>query len=424
MAANIADRNLLFGVLALQMEFATQQQIVAEATDPQVRLKRLIELSEIHETAGRDARRAEQVLESARKEFPTSVVALRAMAEFYARQKQMPAMQILLDRAAGDARRSFGAGRFVTALFEVLHAAYELRGRKDAARVVAATLAAVEGNPAELVGAEARAVDPRLDDVLAPEVISPALRALLSRVGDSLDAVAPLDLRQLRAQPLTPGTALGTTIGAVATVVGLGALQILVSPQLGRVALPLSSNPPTLLVGEGLMNVKNERARAFVVVRAMKMILSRASALLRGQPADVPVLVSALFTAFNPSFVPQGVDTKKVAEVSRRILPALPRNLDPTIGVIALEAGGTLGAQTPQLGQQASAWANRVALLAIGDPNGALEAIAWARGEDAAPTEAEARAAWIARTPDARDLMAFSVTDGYQEARVRLGLDK
>ncbi len=401
-----------------------QQQLVSEASDPTLRLRRLTELAEIHETAGRDARRAEQVLESARKEFPTSVVALRAMAEFYARQKQMPAMQILLDRAAGDARRSFTAGRFVTALFEVLHAAYELRGRKDAARVVAATLAAVEGNPAELVGAEARAVDPRLDDVLAPEVVSPALRTLLYRVGDTLDAVSPLDLRALRAQPLQPGTKLGTTVGAVATVVGLGALQILVSPQLGRVALPLSSNPPTLLVGEGLMNVTNERARAFVVVRAMKMILSRSSALLRGQPADIAVLVSALFTAFNPSFTPQGVDAKAVADVSRRVLPALPRNLDPTIGVIALEAAGTLGTQTPQLAMNAAAWANRVALLAIGDPNGALDAIAWARGEEAAPREAEARAAWIARNPDARDLMSFSVTDGYAEARVRLGLDK
>ena len=123
----------------------TQQQIVAEAQDPNTRLQRLIDLAAIHETTARDARRAEQVLESARKEFPTSVVALRAMAEFYSRQRQMPAMQILLDRAASDARRSFAAGRFVTSLFEVLHAAYELRGRKDAARVVAATLAAVEG---------------------------------------------------------------------------------------------------------------------------------------------------------------------------------------------------------------------------------------------------------------------------------------
>ena len=281
-----------------------------------MRLQRLIDLAAIHETTARDARRAEQVLESARKEFPTSVVALRAMAEFYSRQRQMPAMQILLDRAASDARRSFAAGRFVTSLFEVLHAAYELRGRKDAARVVAATLAAVEGpngpgraggaSSPEVMGAEARAVDPRLDDVLAPEMVGPALRALLQHAGDTLDAVSPVDLRALRATPLVPGTPLGTTIGAVATVVGLGALQILVSPQLGRVALPLGSNPPALLVGEGLMNVTNERARAFVVVRAMKMILARGSSLLRGEPGDVAVLVSALFTAFNPSFTPAG----------------------------------------------------------------------------------------------------------------------
>ena len=412
----------------------TQQVIVAEAQEPGQRLQRLIDLAQIHETTARDARRSEQVLESARKEFPTSVVALRAMAEFYARQRQMPAMQILLDRAAGDARRSFAAGRFVTSLFEVLHAAYELRGRKDAARVVAATLAAVEGpngpgragnaGPIEIMGAEARAVDPRLDDVLAPEIISPALLALFHRAGDALDAVSPIDLRALRATPLVPGTPLGTTIGAVATVVGLGALQILVSPQLGRVAIPLGSNPPALLVGEGLMNVTNERARAFVVVRAMKMILSRSSSLLRGQPGDVSVLVSALFTAFNPSFAPQGVDPKRVSEMSRRLVPALPRNLDPTVGVIALEAAGTLGNQANLLGPSAQAWANRVALLAIGDPNGALEAIAWSKGEEAAPRGPEERAAWIARTAEARELMTFSVTDAYAEARARLGLDR
>jgi hypothetical protein len=172
------------------------------------------------------------------------------------------------------------------------------------------------------------------------------------------------------------------------------------------------------------MSVTNERARAFVVVRAMKMILSRSSSLLRGQPGDVSVLVSALFTAFNPSFAPQGVDPKRVSEMSRRLVPALPRNLDPTVGVIALEAAGTLGNQANLLGPSAQAWANRVALLAIGDPNGALEAIAWSKGEEAAPRGPEERAAWIARTAEARELMTFSVTDAYSEARARLGLDR
>jgi tetratricopeptide (TPR) repeat protein len=402
----------------------TQQIIVGEATDPSERLQRLVELSTIYEAVGHDARRAEQVLDSARKEFPTSVVALRAMAEFYARQRQMPAMQILLDRAAGDARRSFAAGRFVPALFEVLHAAYELRGKKDAARVVAATLAAVEGQAAQLRGADAHAIDPRLDDVLAPEIVSASLRTLMYSVGDALDAASPMDLRAVAAAPLGPGSPIGPAVGAVATVVGLGALQILVSPKLGKAVIPLSSNPPTVLVGEEIGRVKNTRARTFLVVRAIKMVLARASALLRNKPEEVGALATGLFMALNPSYQPSGVDINKVRDWGRRIHPALPRNLDPTVGVIALEAAGMLGPQVQSLGAGAIAWANRAALLAIGDPNGALDAIAWMNGLEAAPTGSEERAAWIARTPEARDLMTFSVTDHYAEARTRLGLDR
>ncbi len=412
----------------------TQQEVILHAIEPSVRLQRLIDLARIHETAARDVRRSEQVLESARKEFPTSVVALRAMAEFYTRQRQLPAMHILLDRAAGDARRSFVAGRFVTSLFEILHAAYDLRGLNDAARVVSATLHAVEGPnlaalgrapaPKGLVGGDARAIDPRLDELLAPELLGSALRALFHRAGDTLDEGSQIDLRAWHAAPLVQGTPLGTAIGGIATVVGLGALQIWVSPQLANVAIPLRSTPPMLLVGEGLATTSNEQARVFVIVRALKLILARASALVRGQPDDVAVLVCALFTALNPKFTPQGADAKKVALVSRRLASALPRSIDPTVGVIALEAAGTLGADAAMLGPSAQAWANRVALLAVGDPSSALDAIAWSKGEPEAPRDPEARAAWIARTTEARELMTFSVTDAYAEARARLGLDR
>ena len=196
------------------------------------------------------------------------------------------------------------------------------------------------------------------------------------------------------------------------------------SPVLGRVALPLSTNPPTLLVGEGLAKVKNERARMFVVVRAMKMILAHSSALLRAQPQEVEKLIAGLFNAFNPSYVPQGMDPKSVTYLSRRMGPALQRSVDPTVGVIALEAAGMIGSQWPNLALAMQGWANRVALLAVGDPNAALDAIAWGLDEDAAPTGSEERAAWIARHPQARDLMTFSVTDAYAEARVQLALER
>ncbi|MCA9584035.1 MAG: hypothetical protein KC657_01615 [Myxococcales bacterium] len=401
-----------------------QQQLVELSAADDARLSRLIQLAEIHETTGHDPRRAEQALESARKEFPTSVVALRALAEFYARQRQMPAMQILLDRAASDARRAFAAGRFVTALFEVLHAAYELRGKNDAARVVAASLAAVDGKPTSLAGAGARACDPRLDDLLAPELLNPALRTLLQHAGDALDAAHPLDLRSVQAVPLTPGSPIGATVGSLATVMGLGALQVLITPKMGPVAIPCGTNPPALLVGESLATSGTEAARAFVIARALKMIIARSSALFRGPAAEAASVLGALFAAFNPSFVPQGVDKNKVMTLLRRLQPALPRNLDPTVGVIALEAAGTMGPGVAGVMAATTSWANRVALLAVGDPNAALDAIAWSHGAAEAPRGSEERAAWIARTAEARELMTFSVSDNYSEARARLALDR
>jgi cellulose synthase operon protein C len=63
-------------------------------------------------------------------------------------------------------------------------------------------------------------------------------------------------------------------------------------------------------------------------------------------------------------------------------------------------------------------------LLALGDPNAALDAIAAVGGlAEGAPQDPTARAAWIARTPEARDLVAFAVSDAFAEARARLGLD-
>ena len=85
---------------------------------------------------------------------------LRALAEFYIRHHQTPAVNILLDRAGADARRALAAGRFSPGLFGVLATVFELRGKKDAARVAQAMLAAFEGRAAELRGRERARVRP------------------------------------------------------------------------------------------------------------------------------------------------------------------------------------------------------------------------------------------------------------------------
>jgi hypothetical protein len=74
------------------------------------------------------------------------------------------------------------------------------------------------------------------------------------------------------------------------------------------------------------------------------------------------------------------------------------------------------------LGAATIAWGNRVALLAMGDPTAALDAIATASGvKGGAPTDPKERATWISRAAEARDLVGFGVTDAFAESRSRLG---
>ncbi|HSQ66560.1 MAG TPA: tetratricopeptide repeat protein [Polyangiaceae bacterium] len=398
-----------------------QQELLASAPDPATKRKRLVELSSIHEVASRDLRKAEQTLEAARREFPSDVGVLRALAEFYIRHKQTPAVNILLDRAAGDARRAFGAGRFSPALFETMVAVYELRGKQDAARVVGATLAAWNGEPTELKGAEGRAFDPRLDELLAPELMTPAARSLLARTGHGLDAATAADPKQLRATPLPASDATARLAASMAQLAGMQGLTVLVSPQLGRQCVSTGDKHPTLVVGDGTLQIP-EPARVFLLVRAIKLMQVHGSAFARVPPNEVPILIGAWLRAFAPNYVPPGVPPGPLAEASRRLQGALPKN-EPDLGLAALEVGGAIGPQLGHLGGAVLAWANHAALLAVGDPNVALDAIGLTQGpRGEAPPQGAERGAWISRTPEAKEIVAFSVSDAYTEARSRLGL--
>jgi tetratricopeptide (TPR) repeat protein len=410
-----------------------QQDLVQKSQSPEEKRQRLIELALIHEQAAQDNRKAEQVLEGGRREFPQDVGLLRALAEFYARHRQTPAFNILLDRAGADARRALTAGRLTPASFEVLAAVFELRGRADAARVSRAMLATLEGEPVDLPGAGAeRALDAQLDDLLAPEVLTPALRGLLAKTGDALDAVAPIDVRLMKAVPVDPAAPIARLVARAGQALGLGGLVLLSSPKLGAVCIPVGSSPPTLVLGESLVSDEaNQGVGAFLALRALKLVRVKASALGRTVPGELGVLVSAWLKCFNPSWSPQGINPSSLTTALGRIQAALPKNLSPDVPILALEVAAAIGTRQATLGPAALAWANRVAFLALGDPNAALDAIASAGSPGAigvagppksAPRDPKERAAWVARTPEARDLVAFGVTDAFAEARARLNL--
>jgi hypothetical protein len=330
---------------------------------------------------------------------------------------------MLLDRAAADARRAFGAGRFAPAIFEIMAAVYDLRGKKDASNVVSATLAAFTAAPATIHGADARSGDVRLDEVLAPDALSPALRALLARTGDALDAVYPVDARAIHAAALpSSAQSLRDLAQSIAAGMGIQGLQMYVSPDLGSSVLAAGSTPPTIVVGEALLAPSSVLARTFLLVRALKLVQAHAAALPRVPAKDLPALIAAWLQAFNPTWQPQGIPAPQLAEIGRRLSQVMARRVDPDVGLIALEVAGSIGTQAAALGPAALTWANRTGLLAVGDPNAALDGIAWTLGQTTgAPRSPQERASWIARTPEAKEIIAYSVSEQYSDARTRAG---
>ncbi|APR83363.1 Exonuclease SbcC [Minicystis rosea] len=401
-----------------------QQTLLVNAAEaPEQKCVRTTELAAIYEAVG-DAKKAESTLLQARKTWPKDDVALAALARFYLRNNQAQAATVLLDRAVADARRALGTGRFEPYLFSTIAAVADLKNRPDAARVAKAAVAALDGGEAALEGAGAAAGGIALDDLLAPDVLTPAFRDLLQKTGPLLDTAVPYDLNAVRAAPLPPQMAeLGELIRSLAAGYGLPNVQVHVSNVLGAVCLPVSTHPPTLVLGQPLVASARDDVRSFLIHRALKVLQANASAIARTAPIDLWPMLAAYLKAFNASWTPQGVDQGKLTHFYGAISRVVPKNLDPQVNILAADVIGSIGNRAGTLNTVINGWGNRAGLLAVGDLNVALSGIAWAGGHTNQPPAAgKDRLTWINRNAEARELVVFSVSDHYADARGKLGL--
>ncbi len=398
--------------------------LLEQATTPEDKRTRTIQLALIHEQVEGDVKKAEQMLEKLYKQAPSSVDALRALAEFHKRQGQAPALKLLLDRASNDARRALRTGRFNRDLFAVIETVAAVRGNEASAKAARAALAALEGETVEIGAVGPRAFDPALDDLIAPELLDASFRALLSRAGHALDEAYPMDMSALRAGPLPPTAAeLQQAIVSTAAAIGVPGIEVLVSPALGPTCVPISSSPPRLVMGASLLNSTEAGVRNFLVLRALKVVQTHACVLSRTAPIDLLPMVAAFVKSLVPSYTPSGVDPKRFEEAVGRFAQHKPAGLDPSVAALALELSRSLDNRASTLNVAVNGWGDRVALLATGSINIAIHGIAWAGGHPSGPpTAAKDRTTWIGRNAEARELIVFVASDEFQELSMRLGL--
>jgi hypothetical protein len=300
-----------------------------------------------------------------------------------------------------------------------------LRDQADMAQIAQATMAAIQGEQAQIDGAGLMAGGPDLDDHIAPEVFTPAFRSLVKATGAIMDAGSPFDLKSLRAKPLPPPQAhVLERTREIAAGYGIPDVQVVATNALGRVCIPARIEPPTLCFGLSLVTADRNDVREFLTHRALKVLQSHTAAFARTAPIDLWPLMAAYLKIHSPSFQPSGVDPGKVNDFLGKMKAVAPQFIDPQINLLASEVIGSIGNRASSLNTVSNAWGSRAALLAMGNPNLALESIAWAAGHtQGPPPSGPDRIRWIGRQAEARDMVVFSLSDGYAAARSQLGID-
>ncbi len=347
---------------------------------------------------------------------------MRAFAEFYQRVADGAALQVLLDRSAAEARRALHTGRFEVAFFEILATVASLRDQIESSQVADAMVSALRGEASDLPGVGLLAVNPRYDEILAPELLNLPLRAMLQRTGWAMDAALPLDLGPLQVTPLKDKNV--TQLSRCQELAGqfdLADLSILVSPVTGYACIPVQSRPPVLVIGQQLLELKSESTRDFLLIRAMKILQTHTACLARAAPVDLWPLLAAYLGQFLPNWQPAGVDNRRLEDAKLSMRSVLADGYTHDMAALAQDVVVALGNRASQLGEAVNEWGSRAALLALGSPSSALDALLLATATGPVPKEAALeRVKWVNRHAEARNLAIFFVSDGFMQLRGQL----
>lgn len=408
------------------------QELVRRAPSDAVKRDYRIRLANTVELAG-EARQAEAMLEQLRAEEPTDPDVILAVADYYGAQGAGPAESMHLNRAVNDLRDAIetqpGDETLWTTLVRVLN-----RRHGPGAASCAASAAIAVGHPASLFEGDVTArnealgepklpLAPGVDNLVAPNNLPQTVRRLFALCEDSFDKMLPFDATAWRLRrPSGPHRTLVEEAGAVAEALGTSEPKLRVTYVAPASCMPISGNPPMLVVGGNLHEMTTPEERVFLFARALKVASSHLAPALRARPEELDAALLALLQGHDPSR-PSGAEPKQLQDLRKKLLKAVPRRWRDEVESLVLELRGNSSFSTRLVPFAVSALGDRAALTLTGDLPSAVDALLKIAGHKA-PAGRAARLAAVRETPEAWALVRFAISDAHFEARAQAGVDR
>ncbi|MDH3202421.1 MAG: hypothetical protein OEM15_16140 [Myxococcales bacterium] len=396
-----------------------------EAQDRDYRIR----LAAAIESAGQP-REAELFLEQLRSEQPTEVDVILALADQFDRQGASAAAAMHLNRAVADLREAIDEHPEDEALWTTLVRVLNRRHGSGPASCAASAAIAL-GYPASLfvgtvtenyeaLGEAQLPLSTAVDRIVVPKALPPTALRLFSLCEPAFDKVLPFDAAAWRLRRV-PGKqrALVEEAGLVAEGLGMSEPKIRLTDASPKACMPISGDPPTLVLGATLAEHTTRRERVFLFARALKVASSHLAPALRLSPEELDAVLLTLLDTHEAS----RVAPPDAQELRRKLMRAVPRRSRDEVESLVLEIRGDPDFSAQSVPIAIAELGSRVALTLTGDVPSAVNALIKVAGREM-PSAQTPRLAVVRATPEAWRLIRFASSDAHFEARTQAGVDR
>ncbi len=392
------------------------QHLIANSWSVQTKEGYILELAATLDALG-ERTLAEQSLEDARRQAPTSMRVLRAQAEIYEREDDRTALSLHLQRSCNAMRGAIDDDPSDPSNWVHLIELLEKRGRSDGAELVldaaySCGLTSFSDRPRpQIKGLGSDALGDTVLRKLVTRGLLDPLRRLFREFHDELaeflptavEITGPFSESQTRA------------VRGVAELFALPELRLVSTEP--PVCVPVTADPLTLCVGQELFLTASEAERFFLVSRAVVVAKHGLMLLVRAAPERVLLALHALRTIARPDQTVLVANEREQRSVTRELAKRLPATRRTQLRPLLSDLMASEDLSTRRLATAAYEFGARVALTITGNLPAAINGLLRLRGKLPEEIGQEERLRLLRADPALRGLLSFAISEAYLDAR-------
>ncbi len=344
--------------------------------------------------------------------WPNNNEVVKASANYYV---QTGRRQFVVDwrrRSFSQQKDALAAGNVDASALQTAIDLAAVLGDSAAQELAATVRDLLSGKPHRFDPATGRAMSRHLDDSLAPNEVTSALRILLVQTRGILDQALELNLAPLAPKKVS-SERVRTAFEVKARAMGIPVPDLFSTSTEPTLAL-VTGNPSRVVLGSYWLEEASPGALDFVAWRCLKIDQARVGLFTQLDADRLQTVLLAFLSCFVE--VRMAIPNPALYETTRqRVAQRLSKTLDDDLPVLALEVLTQLREAEPDLPDAVCKWVNRSAMLAGGDPKAALIALrTLEHGVRIGDANVDVRS--LLKTPQSIDLLTSLLDDGFIKA--------